>query len=133
MKRSFLSVIIPVFISIIISSEQVQLVRVSPPNRDNIEMIQSLGIPLEHANLRKGAYIEFVVSVSERISLEDRGLQVKIIHSDLESYYSSRLTENITREFGYGSFGGYYTLDESVEFIDDLHLNYPNIVSEKEI
>ncbi|NQU67803.1 MAG: immune inhibitor A, partial [Candidatus Marinimicrobia bacterium] len=48
-------------------------------------------------------------------------------------FYASRLTGNITREFGYGSFGGYYNFDEAVEFLDELHLNYPEIVSDKQI
>ena len=133
MKRPFLTLIASIFLTIMFSSEQVQLVRVSPPTQENIQTIQSLGIPLEHANLKKGAYIDFVVSIPERNSLEDYGLQVEIIHSDLESFYLSRLTGNITRDFGYGSFGGYYNLEEATEFIDDLHLNFPNIVSEKEI
>ncbi len=115
------------------SNEIVQLIRVSPPTVENIREIQTLGIPVDHAFLRPEVYIEFTASPEDVQILREHGFSIEVIHHDLESFYSARLTQNITREFGYGSMGGYYTFDEVIAFLDDLHALYPEIVGEKQI
>ena len=55
-----------------------------------------------------------------------------VIHEDLEAFYASRLTNNIeSRDFEYGSMGGYYTWNEIVENLDELYQDYPNLVAQK--
>ena len=36
-----------------------------------------------------------------------------------------------SRDFEYGSMGGYYTFNEIVENLDELYEDYPNLVAKK--
>ena len=79
----------------------------------------------------RNQYIEFAINQSKLLIIENLGYSYDIVHEDLQKFYESRLNENHTREFGLGSMGGYYTLDEAIDRLDQLHQDYPQFVSEK--
>jgi len=110
--------------------EDVKLLRIMHPYDQYISNLNDLGIPLDHAIVRPNGYIEFTASVSEAAALENSGVPLVVLQEDLQSFYANRMTGNITRDFGYGSMGGYYTWEEAVQFLFEIVEDYPTLVSE---
>jgi len=118
-------------ISFVIPNEIYKQIRVNNVDNDDISLFQYNGIDIDHAHYNRGYYIEFAISESDITILNNLGYDYDIIHDDLQRFYESRLTENYTREFGLGSMGGYYTFEEAIQRLDDIHEEYPEFVSEK--
>ena len=117
--------------SFLIPNEIYKQIKISHVDSDDISLFQARGIDIDHANYAQGEFIEFAISENDLSILDDLGYDYEVIHEDLQRFYESRLTENYTREFGLGSMGGYYTLEEAVQRLDDIHDEYPEFVSEK--
>ncbi|NOZ07901.1 MAG: hypothetical protein GXO91_03360 [FCB group bacterium] len=128
MKKYF--VLLAVF-TILWAEENFSLVRLENISSQDVSFISSLGIDLEGANIRIPAYLEFAASADDLDLLVTEGYKPQILQRDLSAFYASRLTENYHRDFGVGSMGGYYTFDEVIEHLDELHNNYPELVSAK--
>ena len=97
----------------------------------NHEILHSLGIDVDHI-YKTDQYIQFVISQYDLDKLILENISYEIIHEDIEEFYKSRLIQNYSsRDFNYGSMGGYYTFQEIEENIDELISLYPNIISEK--
>jgi len=113
--------------------EQYDQIRIWSDNTDvTIGQLLPLGIDPEGINVRRGAYVDVIVSQHEKDLVFDQGIIVEDLILDLSTYYASRLTQSADRELGYGSMGGYLTFSEIVESMDDLHIQFPDIVSEKD-
>lgn len=69
-------------------------------------------------------YIEIITSPSELEEIQASGFRTEVVHSDLVSFYQSRIEPN-------KDMGGYMTLSEINAAIDDLVANHPDIVSAK--
>ena len=128
MKRIFIYMLL---LSFGISNEIYKQVRVNNVTEDDISLFQYRGIDIDHASYLSGQYIEFSISERDLSILDALGYQYHIVHEDLQAFYESRLTQNYSREFGLGSMGGYYTLEEAEQRLDDIHNEYPDFVSEK--
>ena len=97
----------------------------------NHEILHSLGIDVDHI-YKTDQYIQFVISQYDLDKLILENITYEVIHEDIEEFYKSRLIQNYSsRDFNYGSMGGYYTFQEIEENIDELVSLYPNIISEK--
>jgi len=118
-------------LGLLIPNEIYKQIKIEHVDSNDIALFQTSGIDIDHANYEEGRFIEFAISESDILILNDLGYDYQIIHDDLQQFYESRLTENHTREFGLGSMGGYYTLEEAVQRLDDIHEEYPEFVSEK--
>ena len=118
-------------VSLTFSSEVYKQIRVDNITDDDIALFQYNGIDIDHADYKRGHFIEFAISVKDLSVLENLGYEFHIVHDDLQRHYESRLTSNHTREFGLGSLGGYYTFEEAVQRLDDIQSEYPDFVSEK--
>ena len=118
-------------LGLLIPNEIYKQIKIEHIDSNDIALFQTSGIDIDHANYEEGRFIEFAISDSDILILNDLGYDYQIIHDDLQQFYESRLTENHTREFGLGSMGGYYTLEEAVQRLDDIHEEYPEFVSEK--
>jgi len=95
------------------------------------DILHLLGIDVDHI-YRENEYIQFVISQYDLDKLILENISYEIIHEDIEEFYKSRLIQNYSsRDFNYGSMGGYYTFQEIEENIDELISFYPNIISEK--
>ena len=91
-----------------------------------------LNIDLDHVHIQSDNSIQFAVSESDLNKINSNHIKYEVIHEDLEAFYESRLTNDIeSRDFEYGSMGGYYTFDEIVENLDELYQDYPNLVAQK--
>jgi hypothetical protein len=115
---------------ILFSAEVFKQIRIEPIDETTISTLQSIGIDLDHVYQKKGVFIEFAVSESDITRIEDRNISFEVVHEDLQSFYEHRLTTDYTRDFGTGSMGGYYTFEEIVDHLNELHNDYPNLVSE---
>ncbi len=94
-------------------------------------ILHSLGIDVDHI-YKTDQYIQFVISQYDLDKLILENITYEVIHEDIEEFYKSRLIQNYSsRDFNYGSMGGYYTFQEIEENIDELISLYPNIISEK--
>ena len=118
-------------LGLLIPNEIYKQIKIEHVDSNDIALFQTSGIDIDHANYEEGRFIEFAISESDIPILHGLGYDYQIIHDDLQQFYESRLTENHTREFGLGSMGGYYTLEEAVQRLDDIHEEYPEFVSEK--
>jgi len=94
--------------------------------------LQISGIDIDHSNQKYNEWIEFAI-IEDKINIIDElNLKYEIIHHDLEQFYLSRLDNNYqSRDFDLGSMGGYYTFEEIEEHLDDLFVNYPQLITEK--
>ena len=128
MKKIFICLLL---LNLVIPNEIYKQIRISNVDNDDVSLFQYSGIDIDHAHYSRGYYIEFAISENDINILDNLGYEYDIIHDDLQRYYESRLTENYTREFGLGSLGGYYTLEEAIQRLDDIHEEYPEFVSEK--
>ncbi len=68
-------------------------------------------------------YIEIVTDQEELEKITSLGFKTEIVHSDLTKYFQSRLPAK--------AMGDYKTLDEINQYIDQVIVNYPEIVSQK--
>ena len=97
----------------------------------NHQILHSLAIDVDHI-IKKDEFIQFVISQHDLNKLISENIDFDIIHDDIEEFYKSRLIQNYSsRDFDYGSMGGYYTLEEAIQRLDDIHEEYPEFVSEK--
>ena len=107
-----------------------QEIRVNNTSAEMIHRLQDLGVDLDHVQQKKGEFIQFAIPENLTSVLSEDGIIFHVIHDDLEAYYVSRLYNISSRDFDYGSMGGYYTHDEVVEHLVELSEDYPNVVSE---
>ena len=107
-----------------------QEIRIDDTSLEVIHRLQDLGVDLDHVQQKKGEFIQFAIPENLTSALSEDGIPFHVIHDDLEAYYASRLYNISSRDFDYGSMGGYYTHDEVVEHLVELSEDYPNVVSE---
>ncbi len=76
--------------------------------------------------------VTIVAMEHELDRLNNYGYSYQFIHEDLSAYLQTRLIkpDETSLQIGQGSLGGFFNYDEFVAFIDSLHGEYPNIMSE---
>ena len=107
-----------------------QEIRIYDTSLEVIHRLQDLGIDLDHVQQKTGEFIQFAIPEHLTLVLSEDGIISHVIHEDLEAYYTSRLYNISSRDFDYGSMGGYYTYEEIIEHLIDLNIEYPNLVSD---
>ena len=105
-------------------------VEINESQSNIVDLLYSIGVEFDHFRFEDNS-LRIAVSDSDLIRMNEHSISYTILIDDLTSYYQSRFTNSESRDFPDGSMGGYYTFEEVVEKIDEFHLNYPNIVSEK--
>ena len=129
MKKILLTIILFQFL---FSIEIYKEIKIDKNEIDNLSVLQTFGIDVDHVYL--GAdYFQFAINEYDLEKLILNNINYEVIHEDLEFFYQSRLIQNYSdgRDFDYGSMGGYYTLSEIEENLDELSNTYPNIISNK--
>ena len=76
--------------------------------------------------------VTIVAMEHELQRLREHDYSFEIVHKDLTAYLQTRLItpKETSLHIGQGSLGGFFNYDEIVAFIDSLHAEYPNIMSE---
>ena len=113
-------------------SQHYDEVRVWLNHPADLEVLQRTGIDLEGARIKEGTFVDVILSESEQERVQLAGFYQETLREDMAAFYRSRLTRDPSREFGYGSMGGYYTFDEAIANVDSLQAAYPDIVSVKD-
>ena len=108
------------FYSIMFSYESYKLIRIYNPEREIIYQISQLGAELDHSYHKQGEYIEFSASNSLLDRFNNYNIDFEVIHEDLQNFYESRLYDIESRDFDYGSMGGYYTHQEIIDHLEEL-------------
>jgi len=117
--------------SLLFAEREYSLIRLKNVSQQDVKQITTLGIDLEGSDIRIPEYLEFSASSDEIGLLESLGYTPEILIENLPDFYAARLTENYHRDFGFGSMGGFYTFDEVVQHLDELHDDHPDLVSSK--
>ena len=129
MKNSLLVLLLVVLLP---AREIYKQVRIYSDSVETLSILQTSGLDIDHSYREPDLWIEFTVSESRIHLLDQTQLHYEIIHEDLEQFYASRLdSEYENRDFDLGSMGGYYTFAEIEEHLDELHTDYPELISEK--
>ena len=108
-----------------------QSIRIFYPSIDNIELIGSIGIPLDHISGKKEYYMDIVATSSQTSYLKEMGLHLEVLIKDMSKYFQERSVSDYQRDFPLGSMQGNYTWDELNTRFDELREIYDNIISEK--
>jgi len=121
-----------VMISNIFTYEIYKEIKINNIDNELVSILNGLKVDLDHVHISSDNTMQFAVSESDLKKINLTNISYEIIHEDLEAFYVSRLTNDIeSRDFEYGSMGGYYTWNEIVENLDELFEDYPNLVAEK--
>ena len=121
-----------IMISNIFTYELYKEIKINNVDNQLASILNELRIELDHVHIESNGSIQFAISSSDLKKIDKNNISYEIIHEDLEAFYLSRLTNDIeSRDFEYGSMGGYYTWNEIVENIDELFEDYPDLVAEK--
>jgi carboxypeptidase T len=79
---------------------------------------------MDIADGRRGEHYDIVVPIPELATFTGRGYRTEVLHQDLETFYADRLGNR-------GNYGLYHTYSEAVAWMDSLHDQFPQIISEK--
>ncbi len=139
MLRYFLFLLI---IASIFASENYKQVKVFVQEND-LQRIADLGIALDHAFQSKDGGLVFFVDEIEYKELSKLNLQTEVLIDDWQKFYLERKELTIieknqilqktqnkygVKNFEFGSMGGFYTLDEVYNKIDELLQEYPSLI-----
>ena len=119
------------FLSLIFGRDTYQSIRLYDPSPSNIEVVASLGIPLDHVGGKRGVYLDLTCTKYQSQQLIAKGLEIEVLIPDLTSFYKERNRPAVSRDFPLGSMQGNYTWDELNTRFDELLALYPNIISER--
>jgi len=112
---------------------------------DDIKGLMELGLAVDHAE-KDMEKISFFVSEDELKLLDNAGFTYNILIEDWIDYYNSlpKMSEEEKQMqldrtksiygvsgFSYGSMGGYLTLSEVWDELDEMFADYPNLITEK--
>jgi len=116
---------------LLFSMELYKEIRIEKNELENLAFLQLIGIDVDHI-YQNEYYFQFVINQNDIKKLILNNVDFEIIHQDIQSFYESRLIQNYeSRDFEFGSMGGYYTFSEIEDNLDDLTNLYPEIISSK--
>ena len=96
-------------VSALFSYEIYKEIKINNVNPLLINRLMHLDIELDHVHMESDNSIKFAVSESDLDRIDTNKIKYEIIHENLETFYQSRLTNDIeSRDFEYGSMGLLY-------------------------
>jgi hypothetical protein len=118
-----------------------QKVRIDLKGKD-LSQLAAQGIDLTSGMLRKGVFFETDLSDEELKKVKAAGFSYKILIGDVSAYYAERAAEspytlerNVDEEWPVpahwelGSMGGFYTLEEVMAELDEMHTLFPDLIT----
>ena len=131
-----------------VRSQNYKQVQIYLKSKHDTRELSELGLAIDHASYQKDNSIIVFLSDDEFELLKTSDYSYKILIDNWRDHYYNlpRLTDvektaalqetrnkfNITG-FDFGSMGGYYTLEEVWAKLDEMHTNYPNLITVKTI
>lgn len=115
----------------------------------DLMLLANQGVPLDHVKSKQGVFIESDFSENELNKAKMLGLKVEILIDDVSAYYVEQnknggapVEKNATctsggntysypapTNYNHGSMGGYLTMNELYQELDDMATLYPNLIS----
>jgi len=124
-------------------NEKYAKVKVFISSSSEIQLLFDKGIDIDHYHPESDNSISFFIQHSHIPILEEVGLRYHIQIADFQAFYKeqsiadqSRI-EQATRHartadnFGYGSVGGFYSLQQIEEELDKMYNLFPNLITQK--
>lgn len=110
-------------------------VEVQLSDADEWSTLRQFGFDFESAHRVTKNSLRLIIRDDRLKLLDENDLGYAIIQRDMGKFYAQRAKEARRVEppegFGYGSLAGFYTFDEMVAKLDTLHIQFPDIISEK--
>ena len=142
--KTLITLFLFVFISFEILAQQPYSKVSIDIGQKGLQGLSKAGIDITSGWLKKGSLFETDLSKSEISTVKQAGYPVKILIENVSEYYANRaqnesctVTRNTNEEWPtpqhweLGSMGGFYTLDEVMAELDEMHSLYPNLISER--
>jgi hypothetical protein len=122
------------------------LVKVFANGEQDMKRIMREGLFFDHTDHMDGGYFESWISADELDMLRKSGVAYEIVIDDFEAYYNalpemtnaeiSMALEKSASDFNvshniYGTMGGYLTLDQVINKLDSMRIEYPGLISTK--
>ena len=121
----------------------------SVPN--GLNRLNNLGLATDHGEIKKNVYFISDFSEEELILIKQNGFRYNILIEDVHKHYidqnissnlrngssvrnfcNNKITYPIPQNFSLGSMGGYFTLQEMNEHLDNMVSLYPDLISIKQ-
>lgn len=137
-----------------VSAQKYSRVKVIANNLE-LHQISNLGVAVDHGIRKSNTFIITDLSDLELDILNQYGYSYEVQIDDVKAFYKDRLSKpsehpytknedcsggsgntgsfepSIPSNFNLGSMGGYLTYDEMLDELDAMHLQYPNLISER--
>lgn len=129
-----------------ISAQNYKEVKLYLDSKEQISTLYNMGLEFDHFKWGKDNSITTFISDREFEILQNSSFRYDVLIDDWNTYYANlpKLSksekqffrqmskENYNVEgFGYGSMGGFFTLDEINARLDSMYALYPNIITQK--
>ncbi len=114
-----------------IEKEVYQVIRVWSPSEPTLNILRRNGISLDHTAILNATYIDLIARADQVSRLRKQSIEYSILIDDLGVWSAGRNIPATERELPLGSIQGNYSIVEAVLRMDSLHIQYPQIVSEK--
>lgn len=144
MRFLFTSIVILFFVNLAFA-QTYKKIEVGIYSNEDIKNLAKLGLAIDHAE-RESNKISFFVNEDELILLENAGYSYNVLIDNWIEYYNSlpRMNDEEKQEqlqrtktlngvsgFNFGSMGGYLTLSEVWDELDEMFTDYPNLITQK--
>ncbi|MCS7052731.1 MAG: M14 family zinc carboxypeptidase [Ignavibacterium sp.] len=145
MKKFFLLFLISIFISYA-QTQNYKEVKIFIKSYEDIGRLIQMGMEFDHFHLEKDNAIITMISDKDFQILNNSGFNYEILIDNWYEYYNNlpKLSEaekaDFIRQskekynvegFGFGSMGGFFTLNEIYARLDTMYMLYPNIITQK--
>ena len=118
-------------------------IHVPIPDKTIIDQLNALHLDIDHFSMHQKGGITFFVADEELTLLKQSGIPFNIEINDYSRHYNEQREkdlqsnfpvaklQNTAAGFGYGSMGGFYTLQEVEQQLDSMHFLYPTLTTDK--
>jgi len=124
-------------------SDDYAKVKVHLSSDGEVQDLQSLGLDIDHFQFLKDQAIQFIINHDDLVILDQAGFSYEVLVPDMQVHYQQKVKADqqilptITRSpqtaehFGYGSMGGFYTLEELEAKMDEMNEEFPALATAK--
>ncbi len=151
MKRLLLTAILSGMILLVTSQTQYSRVKLYA-NHDELIYLAGQGLAIDHGVFKAGVYVICELAESELAIVEAAGIQYEVLIEDVSKFYEERnkpflsqldeikrMEYTLSREwpvpagFELGTCGGFLTIDQAMEHLDNMAALYPDLISPRDI
>jgi carboxypeptidase T len=133
-------------IQVFAQQEQYSRVEILFDDQHSMEFLGSLGLEIEHGQVKRNHSFTSDFSASELALLRQYGFQFNVQIEDVSQFYSNQNNSareggpldpcglekaGVPQNFSLGSMGGYFTLNELLAQLDSMHSRYPHLINAK--